>query len=432
MLTIYLKTAWRILWRHKAFSLINNLGLALGITAFILILEYVSFEQSFNRFHTNLSTMYRLQVQGRGGEFNINIAPAVAPLVQQQFPEVQVFCRVAEQAANGLVTFAGAKKESVPQSFREDAIAYADASFFTLFTFPLVQGQAATALQAPNTVALSQAQAHKYFGNKPAMGQVITLNNQFGKTLYTVTAVYADMPLNSDLRFDAVFSLITLANPANLNGNGWARLDGFDGTFVTTFFRVSPGTDYQRLAAKLNALAKKMNPDGEDRFWLQPAGNLHLANSLGDLLRASGSLGFVYLLEGIAGLILIIAWFNYVNLSTAGALKRAKEVGIRKVIGARSGQLILQFLGESLFLNLIGSLLALGLVVLLQSPFNKLIKKDLTFSVLQADNYWLIGLGLLLVGALASGIYVVFYAGIVPAGANVKRHSPDEPRLLVT
>ncbi|PSR55363.1 hypothetical protein AHMF7605_18555 [Adhaeribacter arboris] len=408
MLTTYLKIAKRILWRHKAFSLINILGLALGITAFILILEYVSFERSFNRFHTNLPTLYRLQLQDRDGEFGINIAPAVAPLVQQQFPEVRAFCRVAEQAANGLVTFAGAKKESVAQSFRENEIAYADASFFTLFTFPLVQGQAATALQAPNTVALSQTQARKYFGNKSAMGQVITLNNQFGKTLYTVTAVYADMPQNSDLRFDAIFSLITLANPANLNGNGWARLDGFDGTFLTTFFQVSPGTNYQTLAAKLNALAKKMNPANEDRFWLQPTGNLHLATSLSDPLRVSGSLGFVYLLEGIAGLILIIAWFNYVNLSTAGALKRAKEVGIRKVIGARSGQLIRQFLGESLFINLLGFSLALGLVVLLQSPFNKLIKKELTFGVLQADNYWLIGLGLLLAGALASGIYVAF------------------------
>ncbi len=408
MLNIYLKTAWRILWRHKAFSLLNILGLALGITAFVLILEYVSFERSFNQFHQNLPTLYRLTTQNPEGEVYVEMAPAVAPLVQQQFPEVRSFCRIAENAANGIITYSGGKNGRTPQLFREDKLAYADASFFTLFTFPLVQGTALTALTAPNTVALSQSQARKYFGNGRALGRILTLNNQFGKTLYTVTAVYADMPSHSDLHYDAIFSLETLANPANLNGNGWARLDGFDGSYVTTFFQLAPGTDYQNLAAKFNALAKQRDPEEQNRFLLQPAAHLHLAASLSDPARTSGSLGFVYLLEGIAGLILIIAWFNYVNLSTAGALKRAKEVGIRKVIGARSGQLIGQFLGESLFLNLVGFVLALGLVSMLQSTFNQLVKKDLALSVLQANNFWLIGLGLLLAGALASGLYVAF------------------------
>ncbi len=408
MLTIYFKTAWRILWRHKAFSLINILGLALGITTFVLILEYVSFERSFNRFHKNLPTLYRLSTQTREGDIYVDMAPAVAPLAKQYFPEVRNFCRIGEHSANGIVTFPGGKNGRAPQLFRENKVAYADASFFTLFTFPLVQGTAASALTAPNKVALSQSQARKYFGNGQALNRVLTLNNQFGKTLYTVTAVYADMPANSDLNFDAVFSLETLANPANLNGNGWARLDGFDGSYLTTFFQLTPGTSHQALAAKFDALAKQRDPEEQNRFLLQPAENLHLAASLGDPARTSGNLGFVYLLEGIAALVLVIAWFNYVNLSTAGALKRAKEVGIRKVIGARSGQLIGQFLGESLFLNLVGFMLALGLVSLLQSTFNSLVKKELNLAVLQADNFWLVGLGLLLVGALASGLYVAF------------------------
>ncbi|QMU31215.1 ABC transporter permease [Adhaeribacter radiodurans] len=408
MLTIYLKTTWRILWRHKAFSLINILGLALGITAFVLILEYVSFERSFNRFHQNLATLYQVQTQTPEGEVWVDMAPAVAPLLKQQFPEVQAYCRLAEGFGSGVVSTALGKTNQGPQLFRETKLAYADASFFKLFTFPVMQGQATTALQAPNTVALSQTQAQKYFGNQPALGQVIALNNQFGKTLYKVTAVYADMPLNSDLRFDAIFSLITLANPANLNGNGWARLDGFDGSFLTTFLQLSPGADHRALAAKIDALARQRDPQDQNHFLVQPAGNLHLAASLSAPGRANGSLGFVYLLEGIAGLILVIAWFNYVNLSTAGALKRAKEVGIRKVIGARTGQLIGQFLSESLFLNLAGFVLALGLVTLLQSTFNELVKKELNLDVLQTENFWLLGLGLLLTGALGSGLYVAF------------------------
>ncbi|WP_332368537.1 ABC transporter permease [Spirosoma telluris] len=299
------------------------------------------------------------------------------------------------------------------QSFRESKLAYADASFFTLFTFPLVEGEAATVISQPNTVALSQSQAHKYFGDARPMGRTLTLNNQFGKTLYTVTGVYADMPQNSDLFFDAVFSLQTLANPANLNGNDWARLDSFYGTYLTTFLQLpddqsGESANYKALADKFNAFKKKTTPEDENLFLLQPATNMHLAASLSDIYRTSGSLGFVYLLSGIAGLILLIAWFNYINLSTAGALKRAKEVGVRKVVGAGPGQLIGQFLGESLLLNSLGFVFALMLVMSLQSTFNKFVQKELSLTILNANGFWLIGLILLLVGAVASGGYVAF------------------------
>lgn len=408
MLRSYLKIAVRNLRKNRVFSLINIAGLGLGIAAFGLILEYVAFERSVNTFHKNLSTLYRMMGQNADGDFYTSMAPAVAPLAKQQFPEVRAFCRIAENSANGIVTLTnGATNRSV-QPFREDKVAYADASFFTLFTFPLVQGTAATALAQPNTVALSASKARQYFGNARPVGRTLTLNNQFGRTLYTVTAVYADMPPNADLQFDAVFALQTLANPANLNGNGWARLDGFDGTYLTTFLQLPAGSDHRALEAKFRALVKKLNPDDETQYLLQPAANMHLGTSLSDPYRTSGSLGFVYLLSGIAGLILLIAWFNYVNLSTAGALKRAKEVGIRKVVGAGPGQLIGQFLGESLLLNGIGFGLAFGLVALLQSTFNDFVKKDLSLAVLNTGGFWAVGLGLLVVGALASGGYVAF------------------------
>ena len=409
----YLKIALRNLRKNRVFSLINMAGLALGIAAFVLILEYIAYERSVNTFHKNLPTLYRLLSQNREGDVWVDMAPAVAPLAKKEFPEVKEFCRVAEHSANGIVSFTDAKADRSQQSFRESKLAYADASFFTLFTFPLVQGTAATALTQPNTVALSQSQARKYFGDAKPIGRTLTLNNQFGKTLYTVSAVYADMPQNSDLSFDAVFSLETLANPANLDGNDWARLDSFYGTYLTTFLQLpdeQSGTpaNYKALADKFNAFKKKTTPEDENLFLLQPATNMHLAASLSDTYQTSGSLGFVYLLSGIAGLILLIAWFNYINLSTAGALKRAKEVGVRKVIGAGPGQLIGQFLGESLLLNLVGFGLALMLVMSLQGAFNTFVKKELSLNVLNANGFWLAGLGLLIVGALASGGYVAF------------------------
>ncbi|GAB2518609.1 ABC transporter permease [Spirosoma aerophilum] len=413
MLINYLKITLRTLRKNRVFSLINIAGLALGIAAFVFILEYVAYERSVNGFHKNLPSLYRMLTQTREGDVLSDMAPAVGPLAKQQFPEVTEFCRVGDHSANGIVSFTNGSNSQSAQSFREDKLAYADANFFTLFTFPLVQGTAASALARPNTVALSQAQARKYFGDKKPLGQTLTLNNQFGKTLYTVSAVYADMPQNSDMVYDAVFSLVTLANPANLNGNDWARLDGFDGNYLTTFLKLAdeaPGipANYTALAAKINAYSKKVAPESEDVFLVQPATNMHLAASLSDSYPTTGSLGFVYLLSGIAGLILLIAWFNYVNLSTAGALKRAKEVGVRKVIGAAPQQLIVQFLGESLLLNLVGFGLALVLVASLQNAFNTFVQKELSLTILNENGFWLVGLAMLVIGAVASGGYVAF------------------------
>ncbi|QJW91462.1 FtsX-like permease family protein [Spirosoma taeanense] len=408
MLYNYVKIAVRKLWRAPLYSLLNTGGLALGIAAFLLILEYISFERSYNQFHTQLPTLYRVLMQNKDGDVWTDMAPALAPLGSRQFSDVRAFCRVAESAADGIVTYGSGNGKSVRKSFRESDIAYADGSFFTLFSFPVLRGRAAAALNQPNTVAISATQARKYFGNDEPVGQILTLNNQFGQTPYTVSAVYADMPANSDLRFDMVFSLETLANPANLNGNSWARLDAFDGSYVTTFLALTPDASYQSLTDNFNAFWKKQRPDDQNRILLQPATNMHLAASLSDPYRTTGNLGFVYLLGGIAVLILAIAWFNYINLSTAGALKRAKEVGVRKVVGAGQGQLISQFLGESTLLNAAGFGLALLLVGMFQGLFNQLVQKELSLAILMTNQFWLLGLGLLVVGALASGGYTAF------------------------
>ncbi|MFD1145214.1 ABC transporter permease [Larkinella insperata] len=408
MLYNYVKIAFRNLLKNKLFSGVNVAGLALGIAAFLLILEYISFEKSVNGFHRNLPTLYRMVWQNKQGDVWADMAPAVATVMKQEFPEVRRFCRIVDNSISGIVSTTNSKNPQDTKAFRETSLALADASFFELFTFPLLEGDAATALTRPNTVALSESYARKYFGAAKAIGQVLMLNNQFGQTPYTVTGVYADMPQNSDLQFGLVFSLQTLANPANLNGNEWARLDSFDGAYLTTFLQLPEGTDYRLLEEKFDQLKKKIRPQDENRMHLQPAAQLHLGASLSDPYPTTGNLGVIYLLGGIAGLILIIAWFNYVNLSTAGALKRAKEVGVRKVVGAGRGQLVGQFLGESFLLNLLGFGLALLLVSGLQAAFNGLVNKELSLRMLLSNRFWLVGLGLLIFGAVASGGYTAF------------------------
>ncbi|KAA9349971.1 ABC transporter permease [Larkinella humicola] len=408
MLKNYFKIAFRNLWKNKVFSGVNMAGLALGIAAFVLILEYISFEKSVNGFHANLPTLYRMLWQNKAGEVWPDMAPAVATLMKQQFPEVKTYCRVVDNSISGIVSASDGKNRLSPKAFRETDVAYADASFFTLFTFPLLQGDAATALTRPNTVAVSESYARKYFGDAKALGQLVTMNNQFGTTPFTVSAVYADMPQNSDMQFGMVFSLQTLANPANLNGNDWARLDSFDGSYLMTYLQLPEGTDTRKLEDKFDQLKQKIRPPDENRMVLQPAATIHLGASLSDPYPTTGKLAFVYLLGGIAVLILAIAWFNYINLSTAGALKRAKEVGVRKVVGAGQRQLIGQFLGESFLLNLLGFGLAILLISGLQTVFNELIKKELSLRILTSNSFWLIGLCLLLVGALASGGYTAF------------------------
>lgn len=408
MFQSYLKMAIRSLWKNRLFSIINVAGLGLGIAAFILIFEYVAFEKSVNMFHKNLPTTYRMLESRPTGEVFMQMAPAIAPLVKKEFSEIKAYCRVAEGSANGIITIEAKGKKESAQLYRENRLAYADGSFFTLFTFPLLSGNPQTAISEPNTVALSASRAKTYYGTEKAVGKTLFINNQFGKTLYTVTAVYEDMPENSDLRFDAILSLQTLANPANLNGNGWARLDGFDGSYVTNFFQLNDKSRSATLESKINTLKNKLDPEDKSKFVLQPFAQIHLGSSMDDPYVTSGSLSFVYLLAGIAILILVIAWFNYINLSTAASLRRAKEVGVRKVVGAGRFQLVSQFLGESFLLNFIGFAVALLVVYAVQKTFNDFTQKNFSLSGLLAGPSWIAAAGLLVLGAFLSGSYVAF------------------------
>jgi len=224
-----------------------------------------------------------------------------------------------------------------------------------------------------------------------------------------VAGIFADMTDQSDIRFDMVISLETLNNSANLNQNDWARTDNLDSQYIHTFFSVKKGTVYSLLEKKLTKLRDELNNDKDGfTFRLQPLKNMHLAASLSETLPTLGNVKYVYMLAGIALLILLIAWFNYVNLSTANALKRAGEVGIRKAVGATQGDLVAQFLGESLLTNLLGFGLALVVVVSLQPFFVGLIGKDPSLEMLGETSVWAYGLGMLVAGTLLSGLYTAW------------------------
>lgn len=403
MLKNYFKIAFRNLWRNKLYSFINIFGLAMGIAAFLLILQYVSFEKSVNGFHKDLKSTYRLLNEDQKGQTWPQIEPGWAQRAKERFPEIKDFCRFDEGIAEGIVR----RDVENAEPFREKSIGYVEGNFFEFFSFKLLEGQPGS-LKKSNVVFLSQSAVEKYFGKDNPIGQSITLFNQFGKASYMVEGIF-EIPVNSDIRYDMVFSLETLRNPANLNSNDWAELDNLSSQYINTYFLLNEGSDYKKLEQKLTTLRTELKKDKDGViFRLQPLANVHLPSSFSDTYQTSGNLKYVYILGVIAMLILTIAWFNYINLSTANSLKRASEVGVRKVVGASRQSLVLQFLGESLLINMLGFGLGLLIVKLIQPLFNDLIGKELTLSTLLYTKAWLIGLLLLIGGSLLSGAYTAF------------------------
>jgi putative ABC transport system permease protein len=403
MLAQNLKNAFRNIGRHKLYSLINIGGLAMGLAAFLLILEYISFEKSVNNFHEDLALTYRLlNEDGRQNTWS-QVEPGFGPVAKERIGSIADYCRFEDGVAQGVVRKSGNNTEA----FREQEIGYAEGNFFSFFSFDVLQGNPKD-FARPFTCFISEAAARKYFGRENPVGQQLELNNQFGRQLYTVAGVYR-MPGNSDIRFDMVFSLETLNNKANLNGNDWAALDNFGSQYIYTFFKLRPGADYQKTELGLNALRKQLAESNDGiQFRLQPFSEVHLPPSFDNYYQTTGNLKYVYILGLIAVLILLIAWFNYINLSTANALKRAGEVGVRKVMGASRKQLVGQFLTESAVVNLSAFALALVLVTLLQPYFNGVVDKPLSLGGMFGSAFSFAGLGLLVAAALGSGAVIAY------------------------
>ncbi|MEO6720377.1 MAG: ABC transporter permease [Ferruginibacter sp.] len=403
MIKNYFKIAWRNITRHKGYSAINILGLAIGIAACVLILQYVTFELSYEKFHTNKDRIYRVQ-QDRydNGKLSTQWAAgayAVGNSFKDAIPEIEDYVKLLQR--DQVTTEINNQPLKIEQAF------YASGSFFKIFTYPLLHGNPATALTEPYTAAISETTAKTIFGNTNAVGKTIKLNR---KNDYTISAVYKDAPVNTQLRPNILMSYATYVKergPDNNPETAWLN-DG-----CLTYLLLRKGVDPAVVEKKFIPVVEKFV--GEDLkkynisaiYLLQPLEDIHLYSHYIMEPGATGDGKTVYLLLGIAFFIIIIAWVNYINLATARAVSRAKEVGIRKAIGSQRRQLVIQFLSESAVLNGIALILALLIVVISIPGFNELSGQHISFTLFSQLNFW--------VGLLALFITGVFFAGLYPA-----------------
>lgn len=414
MLENYLYTALRNLRKNKFYSLINILGLAVGMTGFVLIAQYVFFETSYDRFHAHNNQIYRVQLnQYQNGELTLASAenyPGAGPALVEELPEVVEYTRLYNMGYKNNVVISYEEASGGPVQFKIDKFLYADSSFFSLFSFPLLQGDPNRALAEPFTAVISESYAKKFFGDEDPIGKTLRLqDDDFNDERCKVTGVFQDVPQNSHLKFEVLFSFRTLYNRGDYARERydltWDRKDFY------TYIRVQEGTSPETLAAKFPAIIDQYSPglaekQRKDEFLLQPLKDIHLYSDLAEEAEANGNGQVVYFLLIIAVFILIIAWINYINLSTARAMERGREVGVRKALGAFRRQLVKQFLFESMLVNLLAIFSASLLISLLLPVF-----KDLTGLQVSVAAFWgqawLWGLlaGLFLAGTLLSGIY---------------------------
>ena len=405
MLKHYLNTTLQYLLKHKTVSTINLVGLTLGLTVSFFTLLYVNFELSYDSYHENADHIYRIvtDVKSSTGIDYRGSAVPLAPAMQNTFPEVKASTRI-------LLDYLIIQKEGGAAS--EEKIAYADSSLFSVFTFPFVSGNPKKALNVPFNIVLSETSAKKYFGKDDPIGMVLLIN---GKDRAYVTGVMKDIPQNSHFQADMILSLSTLLEVWNPD--------------MATRWISSRASSYLLLHENVNATSlQKQFPAFVDRHYnqhefqytllLEPLKAIYLHGKPRGSRSGSAITGNpdnIYMLAVIAGFVLLIASFNFVNLTTAFSLQRAKEIGVRKVLGASRRQLIFQFLSDAILLSLSACFLSIMLVMLLMPLFQQLSGKVIDFSISRniADIGWFVLLAVTI--GLLSGIYpAIFLSGFKP------------------
>jgi putative ABC transport system permease protein len=414
MLKNYFKIAWRNLVNNKAHSLINIVGLSIGMAACLLILEFVSFELSYDRFNKNAPDIYRVTndrfQNGKLVQHGTITYSAVGPAMKAYFPEVLNNTRM--EPMGSLILIQDDKKQEVKKTFA------ADNEFLSVFSYPLLAGNPKTALQEPNNIVITETLAKKIYSVRDQdyaslLGRTLKLNTD--SLPYKITGICKDVPANSHLQFELLASYITLYKQKY----PWkeAEYDFTDSDFWH-YLLLKPGTNYKDLEAKFAAFSQRhfqgnKVSGSDEKFLLQPLLRTHLYSDYEYEIGEIGSSMAVWGMLIIASLIIIIAWVNYINLTTARSMSRAKEVGIRKVSGATRPQLIRQFLTESLLMNGISIVVALAIVFGVQFTFNQLVERQLSLAYLFSDAITglhikaLILSGMIL-GILISGFYPAF------------------------
>ena len=410
MLKNYFRIAFRNLVKHKSFSLINILGLTIGITGCILISVFISAnELSYDRNAELSSRIYRmgLQIKQNGGQADYpDVDVAVGPGIKNIYPEMIACSRVN---GNNQMFFKYGDKQ-----FKESHITFCDSNFLQIFSIPLVEGNAGTALVSPNSIVITRAMEDKYFGSGNGMGKSLSA----GDRLYKVTGIIEKIPENNHFHFDAFISMTSLRYA--ITGTTWSNLGFY------TYLVLGKGADSKKLEAKLPdliqkyvapeamhdmgiSLAEAQKETNTWRFFLMPVTDIHLYSNTKYELEANGDIQYIYIFGSLAVFTLLLACINFTNLSTAASSRRSREVGIRKVMGSLKGQLIAQFLMESVLLAVCALVVAFLLVWLLLPAFNHLSGTEIRFSFFLRYQVILIAVAFVLMVGLVAGIYPAFF-----------------------
>ena len=408
MIKNYLKIALRNLARYKQMTLINILGLAVGMAACILILLFVQYELSYDRYHENADRIYRLSREWRNadGETSLHLghlAPPFEPKLAEDFPGIIESSTRLLNASSAVMT----NKETGAQIMME-RLFFAEPEALDIFTFPFIEGDPATALTEPNTMVITESEARKYFDDESPVGKSLNLDNIVD---LKITGVVKDVPHNSHFHFTALTSFRTLENFM-----GPEEMENFGSNNYSTFVLLREGYQAADLQAQLPEFIDKHLPgDSEvpasqtNFLHLWSLTDIHLHSHLDSELEANGNIDYVYIYTIIALFILAIACINFINLTTARATRRAKEVGVRKAMGAEKTSLIRQFLSESVLISLFALALATLLVTLSLPYFTNFVEKPLSFDVLENPFLLLLLIGIILLVGIISGSYPAFY-----------------------
>ena len=415
MLKNYLKITLRTLRKSNVYSFINVFGLSIGMTCCLLILLYVKQELSYDTFYGKADRIYRIAVETtrpQGQSFCANTPFPLGPAFKDEYPEVDFLSRIFF-TENVLVTHG-------ENRFFEDGFAFADRDFFEIFSHTFLSGDEARFLSEPNTLILTASTAEKYFGHEDPIGQVIQFDNQID---FTVTAVIEDVPVNAHFRFNFLASYLSLNDEiVGFTTDQWGAYSSLY-TYVLLSEQAPPDALELKAESFITRHAGEW-PGITRRVFFQPITDIHLRSHLDDEIEANNDLSNLYIISTIGLFILLIASINFMNLSTARSSRRAREVGIRKALGAVRLQLVGQFLGESILLSVLALALSLAFVELSLPLFSSLVGKEIVFSLVGDPIVPVLLLGLAVVVGVFSGIYpALFLSGYRPAtvlkGTNV-------------
>ena len=400
MLKNYLLITLRNLKKNRIYSSLNIIGLAVGLAAFILIALYVQYELSFDKYHENYDRIYRVVREDR------TFTPApLGPALTENFPEVVAVTRII-RSKNMLISHE-------QDHFLEDEFYWAGPATFEIFTIPFIKGDPQTALDDPSAILISARIAAKYFGNEDPMGKVLTVNN---RTNFTVSGIFSDMPANSHFVMDIIVPYVTYFQITNNDITRWRS------NFSYTYFLLQEGANPEGFENKIHPVIERplFEQAGFKKpyptiYSIQPITEIHLHSHRMQEISVNNDIKYILLFSAIAFLILFIACINYMNLATARSIRRAREVGMRKVVGAQRKQLIVQFLSESVAMTFLAMFLSLIIIVLALSAFNSLVERKLSINPV-ANPQFILGLVfiVLIVGLFAGSYPAMRVSGFRP------------------